>query len=82
MSLVQIVFAAIQLVLAISLITIILFQHGRDSRLSGTIAGGAETFFGRNRGRSIDFKLSRWTKISAVIFVLLTLLLDIMEIYK
>jgi len=68
------------LVLAeIFLIAVVLLQSGRKAGLSGAIAGGAETFFGKNKARSFEGKLQRWTKISAVLFIVLTLILVILE---
>lgn len=77
----EIIFAVVQLILAVLLVAVVLFQHGKSARFSGNIAGGAETFFGKNKGRSLDAKLGRWTTYIAVAFVVLTLLLNIFEIY-
>ena len=57
------------IIISISLIVIIIFQSGRSAGLSGSIAGGAETFFGKNKGRTIDAILSKWTTIAAVLFI-------------
>ena len=43
----------IQVILSIALIAIVLFQSGAQQGLSGSIAGGAETFFGRDGGSKI-----------------------------
>lgn len=67
----------IQIVVAIALIIIVLLQSGKSAGLSGTIAGGAETFFGKNKGRSIDAVLSKVTGVAAVLFLLTSVLLSI-----
>ncbi len=58
------------LVMAVFLVVAVLMQHGKSHRLSGSIAGGAETFFGKSKGRAIDSVLSKITTVVAVIFVL------------
>ena len=53
------------------LIVAVLMQHGKDHGLSGTIAGGAETFFGKDKGTRIDRMLGRLTTIVGIIFVVI-----------
>ena len=55
------------------LIVAVLLQSSKSHRLSGTIAGGAETFFGKTKGSSLDKKLSKLTIVVAVVFVLAVL---------
>ena len=64
------------IIVCVILIFVVLFQHGRSANLSGTIAGGAETFFGKNKGRTIDALLSKWTTIIAFLFVIVTVILN------
>ena len=47
------IFGILILVMAIFLVITILMQSSRDHRLSGTIAGGAETFFGKQKGKTM-----------------------------
>ncbi len=55
------------------LIVAVLMQSSKSHRLSGTIAGGAETFFGKTKGSDLDKKLSKWTIVIAIVFVLAVL---------
>ncbi len=55
------------------LIATVLLQPGEKAGL-GAIAGGAETFFGKNKARSFEGKLAMATKISAGVFTLVALL--------
>lgn len=64
----QILFGVILVVSSIGIIVIVIMQQGRQAGLSGAIAGGAETFFGKNKGRSIEAKLAKITKIIAAVF--------------
>ncbi|MBU5449769.1 preprotein translocase subunit SecG [Acetivibrio sp. MSJd-27] len=65
----------VQIIVALFLIVTVLLQHGNSYGLSGSIAGGAETFFGKNKGRTIDGMLKKMTEISAVLFVVISLVL-------
>ena len=65
------------LVCALFLIVSVLLQSSKDHRLSGTIAGGAETFFGKQKGKTIDAVLSKVTAVISVIFCILVLVLYI-----
>ena len=60
------------IVLSVALTVMVLFQSAKDTRLSGTIAGGAETFFGKSKGSSIDKLLSKLTVVVSVLVVVLT----------
>ena len=44
-------------------------------RISGAIAGGSETFFGKNKGRTIDAILSKWTSVVAIAFLVTSIVL-------
>ena len=59
------------IVMAIFLVISVLMQSGKDNKLSGTISGGAETFFGKSKSRSWDKMLSRLTTVVAVLFSIL-----------
>ncbi|MBQ7668826.1 MAG: preprotein translocase subunit SecG [Clostridia bacterium] len=65
------------IIVSLSLIFIVILQSGRSAGISGEISGGAETFFGKNKGRTMDAMLVRWTKIAAVIFILTSLALTV-----
>ena len=79
MTTIEIVFGIIILVFAVFLVVAVLMQHGKSKNLSGTIAGGAETFFGKEKGRTIDKMLSTLTTVVAIVFVIAVLLLYILQ---
>mgnify|MGYP000955733356 FL=1 len=66
----QIIVVILHILLSISLVVIVLLQSGKSAGLSGTIAGGAETFFGKNKGRTLDAILSKYTSVVAVAFII------------
>ena len=61
------------------LIVAVLMQHGKDHGLSGTIAGGAETFFGKDRGTRIDRMLGKLTTIVGIIFVVIVIVVYVVQ---
>jgi preprotein translocase subunit SecG len=67
----------VQLISAVAIVLIVLFQSGKSAGLSGAIGGVADTFFAKNKAKTIDAKLARYTKYVALLFVVLTLLLNI-----
>lgn len=77
----QIALGIILLVAAVFLIIAVLLQNGKSKGLSGTISGGAETFFGKNKAKTIDKKLSVLTTVVAVIFVVITLVVFVSQDY-
>ena len=65
----------LQVIVSLGLIATVLLQSGKSAGLSGSIAGGAETFFGK--GKSMDEKLGRITRWLAGAFLVITLALAI-----
>ena len=61
------------------LIVAVLMQHGKDHGLSGTIAGGAETFFGKDKGTRIDRMLGKLTTIVGIIFVVIVIVVYVVQ---
>ena len=76
MTVAQTIVSIIQMILAVTLIVVILFQSSKSSKVSGTVMGGAETFFGKNKGRTIDTILTRWTGVIAFAFAALTIVIN------
>ena len=64
----EIVFGVVLIVLSITITALVLLQEGNSKGLSGAIAGGAETFFGKNKGRTMEAKLVKLTKIVGIGF--------------
>jgi preprotein translocase subunit SecG len=73
----QIALTILQVICALAVMAIVLFQSGKSAGLSGAISGVADTFLSKNKDRSFDAKLAKATKWVAIAFVVLTLLLNI-----
>lgn len=62
-------------VFSVILTVLILMQEGKSAGL-GTINGMADTYWGKNKGRSMEGRLVKWTKILIAVFFILSLLLN------
>jgi preprotein translocase subunit SecG len=71
----RIILTILQIIFSLSLIVIVLLQSAKSAGLSGSIAGGAETFFGKNKGRTIDALLSKYTSFASIAFLVTSILL-------
>jgi protein translocase, SecG subunit len=67
------------LVSSIFLIVAVLMQQGKSHNLSGAIAGGAETFFGKSKGDTISKKLSKVTTIVSILFVVIVIVVYVVQ---
>lgn len=71
MSALEIVLGILLILASLAIITIILMQKSREGGLSGAIAGGSDTFFGKNKGRTIEARLAKITRYIAIVFLVL-----------
>ena len=77
MGVLELVLGILIVVMAVVLITCVLMQSGKDKKLSGSIAGGAETFFGKSKVKSYDKILSKATTALSMVFVIVMVALYI-----
>lgn len=75
----EFVFGIVLLVSAVFLIVAVLMQSGKSHNLSGTIAGGAETFFGKAKGKTMDKMLGKITTVVAIFFTLVVLIMYVIQ---
>ena len=76
MAVLRIILTVLFIIICIALTVLVLMQEGKDAGL-GAIAGGAETYWGKNKGRSMEGMLVKITKILAVFFMLLAVVLNL-----
>lgn len=72
----RIVINIIFILVCVALTVLVLMQEGKSAGL-GPISGAAETYWGRNKGRSMEGMLVKITKILAVFFMLLAVVLNL-----
>jgi preprotein translocase subunit SecG len=77
MAVVTVLITILLVISALVLIGTVLLQPGESSGL-GTIAGGAETFFGKNKSKTMEGKLALATKISAGVFIVCALAIAVL----
>ena len=70
-----IVLGILVIVFAVALVVAVLLQSGKDKKLSGAIGGGVDTYFGKNKGKTLDRVLPIVTTVMAIIFVALVVVL-------
>jgi len=72
---IHLILTIFQVIICAALVGVVLLQSGKDAGLSGAISGSSVTFFGKNKGRSLDAKLERATGWLGACFIVLTLIL-------
>ena len=77
MAILKNVLIVVQIIVSLVLTTVVLMQSGKEAGLSGSIAGGAETFFGKNKARTIDGMLSRLTTLLAILFIVISFVMSL-----
>ena len=65
------------LVICVAIIAIIVLQSGKTSGLSGALSGSSDTFLSKNKSKTLDARLARATKWFAGVFVVLTIILNL-----
>lgn len=78
MEIVKLILTIIQLISGLALIAIIMLQSGKGSGISGAIGGGSDSYSFKAKAKTMDAKLSKWTKWVALAFVLLTFILNLL----
>ncbi|MGP1360891.1 MAG: preprotein translocase subunit SecG [Candidatus Fimenecus sp.] len=73
MSALEVVLGILLIISSIIIVVSVLMQESKQTGLSGAIAGGADTFFGKNKGRTIEAKLAKFTRYFGIWFLLLCL---------
>ena len=72
----RIVLTVIYIIICIALVILVLMQEGKTAGL-GAVSGAAETYWGKNTGRSMEGKLVKITTGLAIGFMLLAIVLNL-----
>lgn len=76
MGVLRILITVVFIIVCVALVVLVLMQEGKSAGL-GTISGAAETYWGKNKGRSMEGLLVKLTKALAVLFILLSMVLNL-----
>lgn len=77
MAVLQGIITVIYVLICVALTVIVLLQESKSAGLSGAIGGGAETYWGKHKGRSMEGALEKFTKFAAVIVLVGALVLNL-----
>ncbi len=72
----RIVLTILFIIVCIAMVVLVLMQEGKQAGL-GAIAGAAESYWGKNKGRSMEGTLLKLTKICSVLFIGLAIVLNL-----
>ncbi len=75
MEVVKIILIVLEVLASVALIGVVLLQSGKESGLSGAIAGNSGSYMSNNKGGSLDKKLASATKWVALAWIVLTLVI-------
>ncbi len=76
MGVLKIVLTVLFIIICLALVVVVLMQEGKSAGL-GSISGAAETYWGRNKGRSMEGRLVKFTKVLAVLFMVIAAILNL-----
>ena len=79
MTTLELILTIIQLISGLAVTVIVLMQSGKSAGLSGAISGAADTFLSKNKAKTVDAKLAKATKWVAILWVVLTLALCVIQ---
>ena len=77
MAVVKVLLSIIYVVLGIAISVVILMQEGKSNGLGSAIGGMADSYWSKNKGRSMEGNLEKFTKIAAVLIFVLALVLNL-----
>ena len=80
MTALQYVLAIVIILVSIGIIALVMLQEGKQQGL-GAIAGAADNFFGKNKGKTMDAQLAKFTKICGAIFFVLALVASLLVLF-
>lgn len=81
MTALQYVIAIAVIIVSVIIVALVMLQESKQQGLSGAIGGAAETFFGKNKGRTMEAKLAKFTKIAGAIFFVLALVASLLVLF-
>lgn len=73
----KMILSVIFVLICVALSVIVLLQEGKSAGL-GSIGGMADTYWGKNKGRSMEGNLEKFTKFAAIAFLLLAIVLNVL----
>ncbi len=76
-SVIKIILTVLFVLVSLAITVLILMQEGKQAGLSGSISGAADTYWGKNKGRSVEGALEKATTILGILFIVIALVLNL-----
>lgn len=70
------VLTVVFVLICLAITVVILLQEGKQAGLTGAISGAADSYWGKNKGRSMEGKLEKATKVLVVLFFVIAIVLN------
>ena len=80
MPVVQYILAFAVIIVSVAIVVLVAMQESKAQGLSGAIAGGADSFFGKNKGKSLEAKMKKWTWICLAVLVVFSIAFYILQL--
>ena len=77
MEVVKIILTVLEVIASVALIAVVLVQSGKESGLSGALAGNTESYMSKSKMGGMDKMLAKATKWIALVWIVLTLILSL-----
>ena len=77
MAVLHTILTIVYILVCIALSVVVMMQEGKQAGLSGAISGGADSYWGKNKGRSMEGALVKITKYLAIAFIVVAAILNI-----
>ena len=78
MAVVKVLLSIIYVVVGIAISVVILMLEGKSNGLGSAIGGMADSYWSKNKGRSMEGALEHFTRYGAIVFMIITLILNIL----
>ena len=78
MAALQIVLTVIYVILAVVISAVVLMQEGKSQGLGSALGGMADSYWKKNKGRTMEGALEKFTKYGAILFMILTIVLNVL----
>ncbi len=78
MSVIQIILTVIYVLLGVAISIVVLMQEGKSNGLGSAIGGMADSYWSKNKGRSMEGALEHFTRYGAIVFMVITLILNVL----
>ncbi len=76
MTIIKTILTIVFIIISIAITIVILMQEGKSAGL-GAISGAADTYWGKNKGRSMEGMLVKLTRVAVILFLVIAAVLDL-----